>query len=227
MTGQLQDDVALEYADARGADLGGGFRLRRATTDDHAALSLICLKTGDHGNDATEREDDPDLLGAIYAVPYQVLEPDFAFVIEAKGSVCGYVLGALDTPSFNLRLEREWFAPLRQHLHDPGPDRQHWKGSDWARHLIHHPEPVFPASLQPYPSHGHIDLLPEAQGRGLGRKALEFMMQRLREAGSPGLFLGVSPANRRARHFYTKLGFETLRSDDLPPRSIYMARQLR
>lgn len=86
---------------------------------------------------------------------------------------------------------------------------------------------MFPPSLKPCPSHGHIDLLPEAQGRGIGRRALEVLMQWLRDAGSPGLFRGVSPANRRARHFYTKLGFETLHADDLPQRTTYMARKLR
>ena len=53
-------------------DFGGGYRLRAALAEDHAALCMVCLKTGDSGKDATGREDDPDLLGLIYAVPYQV-----------------------------------------------------------------------------------------------------------------------------------------------------------
>lgn len=207
--------------------LSDGFHLRQATASDHAALRRICLLTGDSGNDASQREDDPDLLGNIYAVPYQVLDPDFAFVLENAGGVYGYVLGALDTPTFNRRLDTEWFAALRPQLSDPGPDKSSWHGSDWARHLIHHPESFFPPALHPYPSHGHIDLLPEAQGRGLGRRMMETLLQRLRDAGSPGLFLGVNPANRRARHFYTKLGFDTLRSSDLPGRTIFMVQRLR
>lgn len=207
-------------------DLGGGFSLRRAAADDHAAMRMVCLRTGDSGKDATGREDDPDLLGMLYAVPYQVLEPDFAFVVETEGGVCGYVLGALDTPHFNRQLERDWFAPLRQQVSDPGPDQSRWRGSDWARYRIHHPELVFPPALRPYPSHGHIDLLPEAQGRGIGRQAMEILMHGLATAGSPGLFLGVSPTNRRARHFYAKLGFATLTSADLPRRTTFMARRL-
>ena len=208
-------------------DLGDGFSLRRAIVADHAAMRFVCLRTGDGGKDASAREDDPELLGTIYAVPYQVLEPDFAFVVETAGGVCGYVLGALDTPDFNRRLERDWFAPLRARIPDPGPDRSRWHGSDWARHLIHNPQYPFPPSLHPYPSHGHIDLLPEAQGRGIGRKSMDVLMRRLREAGSSGLFLQVSPVNRRARHFYAKLGFATLRSADLPSHSTFMAMALR
>src|SRR5687768_5326161 len=78
-------------------DFGDGYRLRAALAEDHAALNMVCLKTGDSGKDATAREDDPDLLGLIYAVPYQVYEPDFAFVIDGPNGVCGYILGAPDT----------------------------------------------------------------------------------------------------------------------------------
>ena len=48
---------------------------------------MVCLKTGDAGQDATAREDDPQLLGLIFAIPYQVLEPDFAFVIDGPNGV--------------------------------------------------------------------------------------------------------------------------------------------
>ena len=34
-------------------DFGGGFFLRHATADDHPALCMVCLKTGDAGKDAT------------------------------------------------------------------------------------------------------------------------------------------------------------------------------
>ena len=63
-------------------DFGGGFFLRRATSADHPAFCAVCVRTGDAGKDATSREDDPELMGQIYAVPYQVLEPDLAFAID-------------------------------------------------------------------------------------------------------------------------------------------------
>jgi ribosomal protein S18 acetylase RimI-like enzyme len=205
-------------------DCGDGFWLRQATAADHDALCKICLRTGDAGRDATGREDDPALLGMLYAVPYQVLEPDFAFVVEGPDGACGYVLGARDTSAFNRRLEAEWYPPLRQKLPDPGPDERGWRGSDWARRLIHHAELAVPAALARYPSHGHIDLLPEARGRGIGRQGMELLMQRLAGAGSPGLFLQVDPRNRDARRFYERLGFADLRVPDLPRHSVFMVK---
>jgi ribosomal protein S18 acetylase RimI-like enzyme len=207
-------------------DCGNGFSIRQATAADHDALCQICLRTGDAGRDATAREDDPSLLGMLYAVPYQVLERDFAFVIEGPGGVCGYVLGARDTSAFNRRLEAEWYPSLRQKLSDPGPDERSWRGSDWARCLIHHPKLAVPAALAPYPSHGHIDLLPEARGRGIGRQGMELLMLRLTAAGSPGLFLQVDPRNRNALRFYERLGFAKLRAPDLPRHSVFMVKAL-
>jgi ribosomal protein S18 acetylase RimI-like enzyme len=207
-------------------DCGDGFWLRQATAADHDALRQICLLTGDAGRDATGREDDPSLLGMIYSVPYQALEPDFAFVVEGPLGVCGYVLGARDTSAFNTRLEAEWYTPLRRLVSDPGPDEGVWRGSDRARRLIHHPELVAPAALVPFPSHGHIDLLPAVRGRGIGRQAMDLLTNSLAAAGSPGLFLQVDPRNRDALRFYEKLGFADFRAHDLPRHSVFMVKTL-
>jgi ribosomal protein S18 acetylase RimI-like enzyme len=201
-------------------DFGDGFFLRQATTADDAAICRVCLLTGDAGQDASAREDDPNLLGQIYCLPYRVLEPDLAFVVDSPDGVCGYLFGAADTAWFNDRAEREWYPKLRGALNDPGPDPSTWRGSDWARRMIHHPEPIAADVVADYPSHGHIDLLEQARGRGIGRKAMTLLMQRLSKAGSKGMFLDVHPQNLGARAFYAKLGFAPLPSTDLMVRRL-------
>ena len=113
-------------------DFGDGFFLRRATAADDKAICRVCLLTGDAGQDASAREDDPNLLGQIYCLPYRVQEPDFAFVVDSPDGVCGYLFGAPDTVQFNNRLAGEWYPGLRDGLDDPGPDSAAWRGSDWA-----------------------------------------------------------------------------------------------
>jgi len=213
-------------SDDLGEDLGSGYRLRQASEADRPALGRVCLQTGDSGKDATAREDDPDLIGFIYAVPYQTYQPDLAFVIDGPNGVCGYVLGALDSAAFYATLEAQWYPPLRQRIADVGPGKASWTGSDWARHLIHHPAATFVDSFRAYRSHGHIDLLPEAQGRGFGRKAMAQLERRLVALGSSGLHLGVSPTNRRAMGFYEAIGFSRLVAPDLPRKSVYMVKAL-
>ena len=204
-------------------DFGDGFVLRQALPEDQAALSLVCLKTGDSGQDATAREDDPDLLGLIYAVPYQVYAPEYAFVVDGPNGVCGYVLGAADSAGFYDTLRREWFPKLAVRLVDPGPDESRWRGSDWARRVIHHPEFAFPPALALYAAHGHIDLLAEARGRHIGQRAMAHLMEKLAAAGCNGMHLGVSPANHGALAFYRKLGFSQVFDPSLPKHTVFMA----
>lgn len=203
-------------------DFGDGYGLRAATAADHPALCMVCLRTGDSGKDATAREDDPELLGLIYAVPYQVYAPEFAFVVEGPNGVCGYVFGAPDTPGIYARMAAEWFPPLAARLTDPGVDESRWQGSDWARAAIHRPEFVYPGALHRYPAHGHIDLLAEARGRGIGRRGMQHVMGKLAAAGASGMHLQVSPVNRAAQAFYRKLGFEVVKDAELPRHTVFM-----
>ncbi len=206
-------------------DFGGGFFLRRATAADHAALCEICLKTGDAGEDATAREDDPALLGMIYAVPYQVLAPDHAFVIDSGNGAMGYLLGTPDTRAFSDRLAAEWYPRLQATTKRPPSDKALWQGSDWARHAIHDPNLAMPPGLAPYPAHGHIDLLPPARGRGIGTRCIRFMEENLRQAGAAGLFLDVHPHNLGAQAFYRTLGYAVI-VDDGKAGALFMAKRL-
>lgn len=206
-------------------DFGDGFVLRQATAGDHEALRLVCLRTGDSGEDATAREDDPRLLGNIYAVPYQVYAPDFAFVVDGPEGVAGYVLGAPDTAAFNTAMRDDWYPRLAADLPDPGLDASRWCGSDWARAALHHPRLIFPAALHPYPAHGHIDLLAPARGRGIGALGMGFLIDRLRATGAAGMHLQVSPSNAKALRFYETLGFHRLSDPTLPRDIAFMGRR--
>ena len=203
-------------------DFGDGFFLRQATAGDHAALRLICLRTGDSGEDATAREDDPRLLGNIYAVPYQVYAPDFAFVVDGPEGVAGYVLGAPDTAAFNTAVRDDWYPGLAADLPDPGLDSTRWCGSDWARAALHHPNLIFPTALHSYPAHGHIDLLAPARGRGIGTRGMGFLIDRLRATGAAGMHLQVSPSNAKALRFYETLGFRRIADPSLPTDIAFM-----
>lgn len=207
-------------------EIGHGFHLRQAQAKDHDDLCLVCLRTGDSGEDATHIEDAPDLVGMVYAVPYQVLEPEFCFVVEDHGGICGYVMGTPDTVSFDRRAEAEWFPMLQARVAPPPSDPALWKGSDWVRNKIHYPIHVFPDSLRPFPAQGHIDLLPRARGKGVGRAAMTHLMEMLHAADAPGLHLHVAPRNQRAQTFYQALGFSHLHDPSLPDHTAFMTRTL-
>jgi ribosomal protein S18 acetylase RimI-like enzyme len=199
-------------------------RIRPAQPADEPVCYRICLQTGDNGHDATRQFDDPNVLGHIYVGPYFQLQPGFAFVLENSDGVCGYVLGALDSPRFYHDYIHLWLPPLQARLPDPDGNPASWNRTQQACHEIHHPRTLFPVDFHPYPSHLHIDLLPRAQRRGWGSRMIETLLQSLQSAGSSGVHLGVAIQNPRARQFYIKLGFHDLPVSD--PETQYMGRRL-
>lgn len=234
-----------------------GLRIRRYRPDDLAAVYRICLLTGDSGGDASHLYDDPAALGHMYVGPYVTLEPELAFVIEdssgesgdrafadrtfgdrvagdtvsgdtvSGNTVSGYVVGAFDTKVFHQAMLDSWLPPLQAALPDPGGDPTGWTASEKLYHRLHHPGFELDESLEPYPSHLHIDLLPRAQGRGFGRRLIERLLMELQGRGSPGVHLGVDAVNERALGFYRRLRFHELyRSGSSSHRSVLMVRSL-
>ena len=187
--------------------------IRPYHADDLDALYEICLRTGAAGADATALVDDPLLFGHLYAGPYGLLEPEHAFVVDdGHGAAVGYVLGALDTAAFEARCELSWWPPLRERYPArPGGTTL----DDLLVELIHHRTPSDARHLATHPSHLHIDLLPEVQGLGFGRRLLHTLFEALRSDGSPGVHWGVSTQNQRAIAFYRHLGSEELAADGM------------
>ncbi len=209
-------------------------RVRPARPEDRPALDDICLRTGHLGGDATGLYRDPGLLPAVYLDPYLALEPELAFVVADDGApdedavagrgtggeaarsddgagprIGGYVVGARDTREFERRTEEAWWPFLRRRY-----PLERWPAGDAdgdVVHLLHHPRIAEPAVVAGYPSHLHVDLLPDRQGAGWGRRLLETLFAALAAAGPPGVHLGVAAANERAIGFYRRMGFTELR----------------
>jgi ribosomal protein S18 acetylase RimI-like enzyme len=168
----------------------------------------VCLLTGDNGRDATKLHENPDLLGHVFVGPYLAGAPEHAFVVADGGGVAGYVLGAADTVTFAAWAETQWWPALRDQY--PLPAGSGGTPDDELIHHIHAPRFAPDDVVAQYPAHLHIDILPRAQGRGLGRDLMEQLFASLREAGAEAVHLGVGERNENARRFYAHLGFEEL-----------------
>lgn len=156
--------------------------------------------------------EDPRILGHVFAAPYGLFEPSLAFVAEDELGIGGYILGALDSKSFEERLETDWWPALRDRYPPPpsGLSRDQWTPDQRVAGFIHFPLATPDDLAGPYPSHLHIDLLPRLQSRGLGRQLMNTLLDALREQGSAGVHLFVSAANQRAVRFYEHLGFTVI-----------------
>lgn len=182
--------------------------IRPAEFADLDELYAICLRTGAAGADATDRYADGDLLGHVYVGPYVLLESAFGLVIEADGAVVGYALAAPDTAAFADEAEQAWWPRLRRRY--PAPDTEPVERTPDAAlvELIHRPSPTPVELLDDFPAHVHIDLAPEAQGMGAGRRLMVEVEAELVGRGVVGVHLGVDPANRNAAGFYEHLGYQ-------------------
>jgi len=173
---------------------------------DLPALYRVCLLTGEVGGDATSLYRDPDLLGHLYAGPYPVADPGLTFVVQDELGMAGYIVATADTHRFERWLDTSWFPVLREDhplLADPGDGSQ----DHVLVRRLHEPVPAELPLFRAFPAHMHIDLLPRAQGRGLGRRLIDTLSAALRERGVPGMHLGVDDRNRGAIAFYERMGF--------------------
>jgi len=185
--------------------LGSGVLLRAANTADLPELLRVCLETGDSGKDATHLHNLPELVGDIYVAPYVIHEPDFAYALLAENKVVGYLLGVLDTESFEKVLVDKYWpvakAKYQQIDFELTPsdqellaelDKQGFSDEEITKN---------------YPSHLHIDIVESHQGAGYGKSMIAYLLNELKQAGSSGVHLHVSASNDRARVFYKKFGF--------------------
>ncbi|MFC4034669.1 GNAT family N-acetyltransferase [Streptomyces polygonati] len=182
---------------------------------DLPALYDICVGTGDAGEDASGAypDRDRDLLGAIFAAPYAVLEPESTFVLDdGHGRTVGYVLGTADTEEFVRRFRKEWLPTVEKRW--PAPDREPVTPSEMMAWLLHTPERLVRPELADYPAHLHIDVLPGFQRSGYGRALMKSFLDALAERGVPAVHLGMLTINTRARAFYDRLGFHEIELPD-------------
>ena len=203
------------------------YRIRPFHDGDGAALYEVCLKTGNGGQDASHLYDDPDILGHIYVGPYLLIAPEFAFVLEDRQGICGYILGALDSPSFYQAYLERWLPRVRDRYAEPTGNPENWTPTQELVIELFNPPTQWPEAMHEYPSHLHIDLVERAQGRGQGTAMMNVLLDHLRQAGSKGVHLGMAPENYRAERFYRKMGFtELARGDRSGKLTLYLGRHL-
>jgi len=188
-------------------------RIRPFRSEDVDALADVCVKTADVGKDATGMLEDDALWGDLFAVPYALRDPGLCWVVEADDArVIGYIVATDDTNAFATWFRDEWWPSRR--------DRYRASGAEVPTpqdRFIAYGDRQAPGDdpiVREYPAHLHIDLLPETQGQGLGRRLIDTLLAELGRRGVPALHLGMNADNHSAGAFYERLGFTELASGE-------------
>lgn len=181
----------------------------------------IVLETGKSGEDASAYFDDPFLLGHVYAASYVHMDPHFALSLILDELPVGYVLGTPNSEAYEGYFLETWVPLFRKMFPSTWTYLPRQKGL--LEHRVWNPQPEHHLFGNEYPAHLHIDILPIAQGMGMGRKLIEGFEDLLRDAGAPGIHLGVDPKNEKALGFYRRLGYQEL---VVQPYVIFMGKKL-
>ncbi len=185
-------------------------RIRPFRPGDEPALAEICLRTADAGADGTGIFADDDLWAEVFVLPYVARHPHLAFVVEDEGGTPhGYVVGTSDTDQFEEWFRTQWWPRFAARW--PKPEREQSR-QDGTLLYAYGRGPGTEQHAARYPAHLHIDLLPDLQGQGWGRRLIDRLRDELRQRDVTGVHLVASAHNTGALAFYERLGFEALPS---------------
>lgn len=176
---------------------------------DRDAVRHICFVTGYMGDPIAWAWPDADSFADLFTGYYTDREPESALVVESEGLVVGYLLGCRDSTRVGVPA-----AMVGRHLVRRGLALRRgtagivWRAAaDLTGDLVRR-RPLDTELADPrWPAHLHIDLLPEARGRGVGRRLIATWLDTLREDHVAGCHLGTWAENAGAIAFFESVGF--------------------
>ena len=139
---------------------------------------------------------------AVYCDYYVENEPENCFVaVDDNDKAIGYVICAQDFDSFKRIYIREYLTKIR---------KWEFRRRKSALRAIASQEKY----KAEYPAHLHIDILPEYQHNGLGRKLMDALCSNLRNKNVKGVMFTVWHKNYNAIKFYEKYGFRLIETKE-------------
>jgi GNAT superfamily N-acetyltransferase len=168
-------------------------------------LMEICLKTGNDGEDGSDLYSDPYFIGQLYVLPYVMYNPEMCLIVHHGELPVGYILGTADTESLYAWMENRYFPTLRRRY--PSTMKCTSAIEEFFISRLHSDRSLVEVDPR-FPAHVHINLLPVAQGLGLGSKLIKGFLDKLADQGCPGVYVHTGSQNKAAITFYQKKGFQ-------------------
>ncbi|NWX13980.1 OGA GlcNAcase, partial [Aegotheles bennettii] len=147
----------------------------------------------------------PALAGRLLG-SFLSLSPEYTFVLEDEGGLCGYAAGALCAEGFLQQRDSSWLPAIRH--------KYPWDLGTGAPALgqeallfFHAEPPAVPLPvLRRFPSLVQLGTAPRVLDVGASRSLAICLLSALRANGSRGVFCQVSNTDWQQLNFYSKLG---------------------
>ena len=180
--------------------------IRECIKDDIEELSSIALSTAIAGKDGQNYFLNKDLISQYYCEPYIRYNSEYCFAIEEDNRLCGYIVGTSNSLAFSKWFNEYWLVKLRLEYFNSKSI------SDVEKNLLNMlNKDVVPSEyFEKYPAHLHINVIKNMQGKKIGKKLINTLLQKLTDDNIKGVHLGVDINNSKAIGFYNHLGFEII-----------------
>ncbi|MFT3926890.1 MAG: hypothetical protein QM778_30370 [Myxococcales bacterium] len=191
--------------------------IRYYRQEDRAAVRAIAFETGLAGGSIEPQYKDRESFADFTTAYYTDHEPENGIVVELEGKVVGYCLSTRDT--------RRAIGPFRYllwHTFCRGvcfrPGTAGYYGRAWLDGLRDLGEPGrTDIDLDRFPSHAHINLLPEARRGGIATEVICRLFDHHQRLGSPGLYAESVSTNLGMAAITKRLGCVNLGEPYLVP----------
>ncbi len=139
-----------------------------------------------------------NFLLAVYCDYYIENEPENCFVAtDENDKAIGYIISTENFDKFKEIYLKDYYTRIKKW--------EYRRRKSALRSIVSHEK-----YKQDYPAHLHIDILPQYQHMGLGRKLMDALCDNLREKSVRGIMFTVWHKNDNAIKFYEKYGFQLI-----------------
>ncbi len=171
--------------------------IRPYENKDRAGVRYVCINCDGPHNMS---EDTVHFILSTYCDYYIEREGRNCFVaVDENDKAIGYILCAEDYDVFAEALKNEYIPRIPEE-------------NTSARYYAQTSAVLQEKYKDSYPAHLHIDLLPEYQRMGIGRRLIDTLCDHLKSKKIPGVMLSVSKENTGGIKFYESYGFTHLES---------------
>ncbi|MBQ4104658.1 MAG: GNAT family N-acetyltransferase [Clostridia bacterium] len=167
--------------------------IRKAKKSDLERVMYVCRMTA--GNLSIRDEAIGKINGLTYAAYYIEHEADNCFVLCDGEVVVGYIICSTDEKNFRKAFYKDYIKKIAE------------INKSEARKVLFIPIPYMLLKGF-FPSHLHINLLPDYQGKGYGTQMINTLLSELKKKGIKSVMLLADAENTGAIKFYENNDFK-------------------